>query len=69
MPAGHGGYTIEQYKSLLQKYQNQNKQCHNKLYADYMKSVPVHLHPATLIIIGALLGAVVTYVGLRFWKS
>ena len=49
--------TTQQYKDLLQKYQQQNAQCRNRLYEDFMKKHP-HLHPVKLIVMGVILGVI-----------
>lgn len=47
-------------KALLAKYERQNAECRNRLYADYTADRPTHMHPLTLVVLGAVLGAIVT---------
>ena len=47
-------------RALLAKYEKQNAECRNRLYADYMADRPTHLHPLTLVVLGAVLGAIAT---------
>lgn len=47
-------------KRTLDAYQRQNAECRNRLYADYMKDRPHHLHPLGIAVMGAVLGALVT---------
>ena len=44
---------------VLEKYKEQNAECRNRLYADYMKGSG-HLHPLMIAILGAILGAILT---------
>lgn len=45
---------------VLEKYKEQNAECRNRLYADYMKQGSGHLHPLMIAILGAILGAILT---------
>ena len=54
-----GTMDTAQCHSLLSQYQAQNVELRNRLYADFERPVPHPTHPLTLLLLGAVLGALV----------
>ena len=52
----------DKLKKLLSKYEMSNEQCRNRLYAEYTTPRTMHYHTnqITLVVLGAVLGAITT---------
>ena len=49
--------SLSQCEETLARYQRQNAECRNKLYADLAAPPPTHHHPLALVAAGVVLGA------------
>ena len=47
----------QQCHATLAEYQRQNAECRNRLYADFQHPDHHAAHPLTLVVLGAVLGA------------
>ena len=57
------------YQTVAAAYERQNAECRNRLYADYMTDhQPTHLHPLTMVLLGAMLGGLAVAAALMLWR-